>query len=268
MYQFHSFYLDAPIIPGRAFDVFMPEKVTQKTALFFVHGGGWTGGAKENYHKIMYAYCSRGYVCASAGYRLLQTNCKNTLSAVDQLGDVQECYDGFVTFLKERHLEPQIAVFGTSAGAHLASLLICAQPGDCGEKCTLANSWITPFCGLLQSTPASFEPWPESYPAMWGMMERAAGGKYQEEPEKFRNISLCRFINEKNPPLFFMEAGGEELFPKHYNEAFLARHQAWQIPSKMKFYRYAEHGFFYDLTRPCQQEAFEDIIAFIRELEN
>ena len=55
MFSFTSYYLDDDIVPNRVFDVFMPEKVTQKTALFFIHGGGWTSGSKERFHQIMQA---------------------------------------------------------------------------------------------------------------------------------------------------------------------------------------------------------------------
>ena len=268
MYQYTGYYLDDDIVMNRTFDVFMPEKITQKTVLFFVHGGGWTGGVKDDYHRIMREYCRRGFVCGSTSYRLIPIPGKSKLTAVDQLQDVRECYDAFVSVLKEKNIKPDIAVFGTSAGSHLASLLVCAFPGDCGDQCKLKNEWIQPKCGLLQSNPATFEPWPEAYPAMWGMMERAAGGVYKEEPEKFRNISLVRFINKDNPPLFFMEAEIEGLFPRQYNEEILEQHKNWGIPSTMKIYPYAEHGFFYDTTRPIQMEALEDIQNYIHSLED
>ena len=38
MFKYTGYYLDDDIVPHRTFDCFMPEKVTQKTALFFVHG--------------------------------------------------------------------------------------------------------------------------------------------------------------------------------------------------------------------------------------
>ena len=265
MFSFTSYYLDDDVVINRIFDVFMPEKITQKTALFFIHGGGWTNGNKERFHEIMRAYCRRGFVCATAGYRLLPL-AGGSLTAVDQLADCRECYDGFVSVLKEKNIPPEIAVFGSSAGAHLASLLVCALPGECGDKTALKNEWIQPVAGMVQATPASFEPWPETYPAMWGMMERAAGGRFEEHPEKYRNLSLDRLIREDNPPLFFMEAEIEGLFPRKYNEVLLEKHKAWGLPSEMKIYKYAEHGFFYDLSRPVQREAFEDIIQFVQKI--
>ena len=85
-------------------------------------------------------------------------------------------------------------------------------------------------------------------------------------PEKYRNLSLDRLIREDNPPLFFMEADNEGLFPREYNEVLLEKHLQWGIPSEMKVYKYAEHGFFYNLTRPIQLEAFEDIITYVNKV--
>lgn len=267
MFSFTSYYLDDKIVSNRIFDVFMPEKVTQKTALFFIHGGGWTNGTKERFHEIMQAYCDRGFICATAGYRLLPMAGGN-LTAADQLADVRACYDGFVSVLKEKNITPEIAVFGSSAGAHLASLLVCALPGECGDKPALKNEWIRPVAGMVQATPASFEPWPESYPGIWSAIERASGGTYEESPEKFRRLSLREYIRKDNPPLFFMEAENECIFPRHYNQELLEKHLAWGIPSQMKVYQYAEHGFFYDLSRPIQHEAFEDIFNFIKKIND
>ena len=262
---FQSYYLDRPLVKGRVFDVFEPEEITKDTAVFFVHGGGWTGGVKERFHEIMQAYCERGFICATAGYRLLPLT-GGKITAVDQLADVRECYDGFVSILKEKNIAPEIAVFGSSAGAHRASLLICALPGECGDKPALKNAWVRPVCGMVQATPASFEPWPERVPSIWCSVERAVGDKFEKAPEKFRRLSLCNYIKEDNPPIFFMEAGNETLFPGHYNKALLEKHLAWGIPSEMKVYKFAEHGFFYDLSRPIQHEAFEDIFNFVKKI--
>ena len=268
MFQYTGYYLDDDIVSHRTFDCFAPEKITRQAALFFVHGGGWTDGDTDVYHRIMRAYCRQGYIRCSTTYRLLPPGGPGKLSAVDQLEDVRESFAKFVDVLREHGIDsPRVAVFGTSAGAHLASLLVCAEPGECGETCDLSRPWVKPFCGLLQSTPATFEPWPEAYPAMWGMMERAAGGVWTEEPEKFRNLSLERFIRPDNPPLFFMEAELEGMFPTRLNVPLLEKHRQWGIPSRMKIYKCAEHGFFYDITRPIQREAFEDIIDFVSSLE-
>ena len=123
--KFYSYYLDCPLVPGRIFDVFEPEKITKDVSLFIVHGGGWRLGSRTGFHSIMEAFCNEGYVVASTDYRLYAND------AFEQLSDVRAAYDRFVSVLKEKNLPLKVAVYGESAGAHLASLMVCAEPGEC-----------------------------------------------------------------------------------------------------------------------------------------
>ena len=150
---FQSIYLDAPLQIGRIFDVFEPETVSKGIAVFLIHGGGWKAGSRGGrQHIIMQQFNDDGYICASTDYRL------TGVTAFEQLQDVRESYDRFVSVLKAKKRPLRIAVFGTSAGAHLASLLLCAEPGECGEKAQLENEWVKPVQGILQSTPPQFTP--------------------------------------------------------------------------------------------------------------
>ena len=113
---FSSYYLDAPLVKGRVFDVFEPEEITKDVAVFIVHGGGWRAGTRTHFHEIMEALNERGYITASTDYRL------NAKDAFQQLTDVRDAYNRFVELLKEKNRPFKIAVYGESAGAHLASL--------------------------------------------------------------------------------------------------------------------------------------------------
>ena len=50
---FQSYYLDRPLVKGRVFDVFEPERITKDTAVFFVHGGDWHAGSRSFCHEFM-----------------------------------------------------------------------------------------------------------------------------------------------------------------------------------------------------------------------
>lgn len=253
---FQSYYLDYPLVKGRIFDVFEPEVPTKDIAVFWVHGGGWRSGSRD-FHEIMEALNERGYIVASTDYRLYAKD------AFEQLRDIREAYDRFVSLLKEKGRPLNIAVYGVSAGAHLASLLLCAQPGQCGEVCTLENEWVKPCKGLLQSTPCDFLPWDNMMPQMWSTMQGIAGAPYSEDPERYQRLSLKNYIHKDNPPLFFMEAELENMFPSDLTLKLAREHRALGIPSQWKVFRRVEHGFFYELKRPSQLEAFEDFCRFL-----
>ena len=253
---FTSYYLDSPLVKGRVFDVFEAEGLPRDAAVFFVHGGGWTGGTRVIFHKIMEALNKRGYLTASTDYRL------GGVTVLDQLKDVREAYDRFVTLLKSRNRPLKIFVHGSSAGAHLASLLLCAEPGECGEKCDLENEWVKPAGGTLQATPADFLHREWMMPQMWSTMQSVAGAPYDRDPGLYERLSLSHYIRRGNPPLFFLEAELEYLFLSEYTLEIAKKHRELGIPSQWKVYEKMEHGFFYELVRKAQLEAFEDVCAF------
>ncbi len=258
LHLFPTFYLDTPLIPGRCFDVFAPEKITCDTALFIIHGGGWKAGSRSDFHQLMEAFNQRGILCASTDYRM-----GAGVTAFDQLADVREAYDAFVTYLKERHLPLKIAVHGASAGAHLASLLLCAKPGECGEVVDLQNEWIAPVSGILQATPVEFTPWEDIFPWTWLDMQSIAGVPYEKAPAVYEKLSLRNYIGKGNPVLFFAEAQCEHIFPSEMTWQLVQKHRSLGIPSQWKMYRNVEHGFFYALTRWQQREMLEDVVSFL-----
>jgi dienelactone hydrolase len=57
------------------------------------------------------------------------------------------------------------------------------------------------------------------------------------------------------------------MFPLRYILEFKAKMEAQGCRCECKVYTNAEHGFFYDLTRRQQKEAFADILRFIDSLK-
>ncbi len=264
-YHFDSYFLDCPFQGGRVFDVFKPEKTTRERSIFFVHGGGWSAGSRTVYYRVMEKLCELGYWCASTDYRLASPG-RNNITALDQLKDIREAYDAFVTILKENDRPLRIVTHGGSAGAHLNALLSLADPGECGEKVELKNAWVKPEKTILQATPMQFEPWDDIFPAVWGEMQHcAAGCTYESNPEIFRRLSPKTYLRADNPTCFFIEAGNEHMFPPEMNLAIVEKMRGMGIKSEWKIYPTAEHGFIYDLSRRVQQEAFTDILAFLED---
>ena len=256
-YAINSYYLDYPLINGRVFDVFTPKDIIKDTAIFIVHGGGWRGGSRQSFHKIMEAFCIRGYIVASTDYRLYAKD------AFEQLSDIRAAYDRFVSILKDMNRPLKIAVYGESAGAHLASLLAFANPNEVGEKNELKNEWVKPCKVMLQATPIDFAPFESMMPSIKSAMCSIAGDTYDNAPEIYEFLSPKKYIRKDNPPVFFMEAEYENLFySKHTKEVYL-QHKEMGIDSKWKVYEGVEHGFFFDLDRIAQRQALQDICDFI-----
>lgn len=256
-YTLRSYYLDKPLVVGRVFDVMIPCEVKKDTAIFIVHGGGWRSGSRTSFHNLMEAFSDLGYIVASTDYRL---NAKN---AFEQLKDVRESYDSFVTILKEMNRPLDIAVLGSSAGAHLASLMVCANPGECGEEVNLKNEWVKPKKATLQATPTDFLPYESIMPHFWATMQGIAGVSYDENPDVYERLSLKNYIREDNPPIFFLEAEREHIFMPEHTLKLVKKQNALGVKSQWKLYKGVEHGFFFALDREAQKEAFNDVLSFL-----
>ena len=259
MHSFKSYFLDKPLQKGRMFDLFEPAEgvPVRDVAIFFVHGGGWRSGSRTGFYEIMEAFGKLGYITCTTDYRL-------NVTAFEQLSDIRESFDCFVQILKERGHSCRIAVHGSSAGAHLASLLCCARPGECGEDCSkLQYPEVRAEMAFLQATPHDFKTWEGMMPQFWSQMQGAAGKSYEEDPERYERLSLINFVREDNPRIFFIEAELEHLFPTELTLEIARKHREMNIASQWKVYTRVEHGFFYELKRKMQLEAFDDVCKFI-----
>ena len=254
-FELRSFYLDSPIQRGRIYDIFVPEKVTRDTAIFIIHGGGWSSGSRTEFHTpYMENFAEKGYISASADYRL-------NVTAAEQLKDCRDAYMHFVNELRKMGRPLKIAVFGGSAGAHLASLLVVAPPGAAGDD--FKGEWVEPECGLLHSCPCSFEPWEEIFPHIWASMQTAAGVPYSEAPEVYKKLSLNHQIHSGMPRLFFMDAEWEHMFWSHLNISLAKKIASLKNRVIVKIYKNMEHGFMFNLDRAHQREAFDDFLKFV-----
>jgi acetyl esterase/lipase len=265
-FEYKSIYLDKPIIIDRALDIFEPAKISKDVSIIFVHGGGWKAGTRSQMHKIMEGFCDQGFICASFDYRLAGVD------AFDQLTDLRHAYDYFISFLKERKRPLKTVTYGSSAGAHLSALMALAAPGECSEKLVFngmepQNEWVRPVGSVLQAVPMLFEPWEDIFPQGWDIIQSIAGVPWEKHPEVYKKLAPMEYLNAETQPLFFMNASDEHMFPCRYTLDAAEKLRPFGTECLVKTYENAEHGFFYDLTRRQQKQAFADMLEFIANLD-
>ena len=110
----------------RRIDVFAPETAGNGAAVLWIHGGGFAGGSKEQWHPLCRHFCGLGYVCASVEYRLAPEWKFPAWVEDVRLG---------MAWLRGRSgdwgvLPDRIAAAGSSAGGYLALMLATIGPGD------------------------------------------------------------------------------------------------------------------------------------------
>jgi acetyl esterase/lipase len=258
MFSYPTTFFDDPPQAGRAIDLWIPEHPTKSQALYFVHGGGWRMGHREQMHAIMYGFYQQGYPCVSVCYRLKDA------TIATQLEDVRLGLALADRKLSEKGFSGDWVVYGSSAGAHLALLAGLAAPGACGETVPESSPRIAGI--IASSAPTHFEPWDNMFPEGWSCIERAVGIPYEDNPEIYKTLSPVTHATAQSPPLMFLLGECEHMFPNKHSMDLVERLSADGHSSRYFVYDQAEHGFFYALTRPAQKKAFQDVLTFLNEL--
>lgn len=260
MWPFRSLYFDERPVPGRALDLFEGTGPARSVALFFVHGGGWTGGSRANYHFAIREFAARGYDCASTDYRLSGVN------IFDQVADVREGLDFFLEDLAQRGRSTRVVLAGQSAGAHLALLTALAAPDQCGSPAVSLRRRPDVAGVMAEAAPYTFVPWEDIFPHIWNAMQRIAGSPYEKSPELYERASPIRYVAPASPPVLCLHAGNEHMFPREQMMPFVEAMEAAGGRCTVKGYPRVEHGFFYALNRPQQRAALEDMAAFLESV--
>lgn len=108
--------------------------INGKTVLW-VHGGGWNAGSPKFFDFVGQCIAGAGYPFISLGYRLSPKN-----KYPVQIEDVCEGYKAALVFLRGKGIaSPRIVVSGSSAGAHLSSILCYGQSVQAKYGVDLSN---------------------------------------------------------------------------------------------------------------------------------
>ena len=249
MFSYTTCCYDAEPKSNRALDIFMPDSATRNLSILFVHGGGWSGGTRSIFHPVMSALIKLGWICGTLDYRLAG------VTALEQVDDVCVGRNLFEERLREMGHAENIVLVGSSAGAHLALLAGMTKP----DRYTKG---IVAISGIL-----TFELWDEIFPPIEDTMVSIAGQSYSDNPEFYRSLSPYHHINDNTPPICLLDGENEHMFPNYLVEKFIAKMHEYGRYTEHHVYANAEHGFFYDVTRPCQQKALTDMVHFFDRIE-
>ncbi len=147
---------DIPYVEGKdvderqKLDLYLPKGTKDYPVLFFIHGGGWTGGSRSGFDKIGRTFAKNGVGFVSTGYRLSPK--------VKHPAHIQDVAKGFawtVANIGKYGGNPDaIFVSGHSAGGHLAALLATDDDYLKAENLSLKNiKGVIPVSGVFVVSP-------------------------------------------------------------------------------------------------------------------
>ena len=228
-------------------DIYAPEKAAGPApVIFFIYGGSWSSGRREDYAFAGHALAARGYVAVIADYRL-----------VPEIVFPEFLKDGALAL---RWVQDNIARFGGdasriglaghSAGAYNAVMLALDQRYL--REAGFNASRIKAVAGL--AGPYDFLPFDvEATIKAFGVHPRPA----ETQPVNFARAGA--------PPVFLAAGLGDSTVKPRNTEALAAKLRALGVPVTARFYEGVSHiGILTSLTKLMrgQSPALAEMSAF------
>jgi acetyl esterase/lipase len=186
-------------------DIYVPSEnlAIKKEVVFFIHGGRWQSGKKEDYRFVGAAFAQRGFITVIPNFRKypqvrFPVFVQDTAKALAWVDDHIAAYGG----------QPRrIHLVGHSSGAHMAALLTVDERYLATENKD-AHVLIKDFTGL--AGPYAFIPNEKDLMDAFG------------PPERYPQMQVTTFIDGKEPPMLLLY-GQKDNVVKRYNLERLAQ---------------------------------------------
>jgi acetyl esterase/lipase len=188
-------------------DLFVPKDAdAPPPVLLFIHGGGWTGGNKDDYAYYNIKFAELGYATASTQYRLAQE--AKFPAAIQDVNCA-------LAWLRENGAEhgfdgSRVAVIGGSAGGHLSLLAGYSQaetlncPGDSagtkGQIKAIVNLYGVTDC----TTPTAIAA---------HQVKNFIGGSYEDKQGLYELASPILHLDAEDPPTLTFHGTVDETVP-------------------------------------------------------
>jgi len=206
-------------------DLYRPAKLDRPVpALLFIHGGAWKSGKRQDYHFYTAAFARKGYVVATASYRLT--------GQAPYPAAVQDCKCA-VRWLranaKKYNIDPdKIAAVGGSAGGHLSMMLGYADDpaleGKSGHGGVSSRvSAVVNIYGVYDMTTRIAK---ESS-AVKSFLQ---GKSFEEAPELYRQSSPMIHLDKNDPPTLILHGTIDETVPVAQSDRLAAHLKRLKIP--------------------------------------
>ena len=197
-------------------DLFLPPGDGPFPCVLMIHGGAWAGGSRS--HMAMHAsyLAKHGYAVACITYRFAPTHIFPA-----QLDDCQAALDWLNEHAAEYHIDTdRIAVWGYSAGGHLACLLAASLSEDSGDQPQIKAV-------VAGGAPCDFT----NEPLKSQRLKFFLGGSRESVPETYAEASPLTHVTAKCPPVFFFHGTDDRVVPMKNAERMYDRLTELGVPA-------------------------------------
>jgi len=186
----------------------LPRTLLSRPGIVCVHGGGWSGGSKEDFAGWANYYASRGYVCATINYRLAPQH-----HWPAQIDDTQAA----VRFMRKNASlygidSLRIGACGVSAGGHLVQFLGTTDtlnnfdPALSGFSSRVAV--VVDYVGPCDLTRQS-----DFVPDIWALVVQMVGVPYSGGIGAYQAASPVNYVSPGDAYSILFYGGADPIVP-------------------------------------------------------
>ncbi len=197
--------------------IFPKEKVFDDGApvVMFIHGGGWHSGSKVSYYADHHYFCTKGAAYVTISYRLINNKSKAPSKTIvrDCIIDCKDAARFLAKNAKEFGVNPnKIAVYGHSAGGHLALMEVLAPNKKFKGDKELAKYKPNFACAVgLAPIVTFFNKEAKDLTTKPKTLERIVGVHTKDKEKEAIEISPLNYLNKKSVPLLIIQGDDDDL---------------------------------------------------------
>ncbi len=229
-------------------DLFLlPSGGSAHPAVVYVHGGGWSGGNRKQFHPQAADMAAKGFVGLAIEYRL-----SGEAKYPAALEDVRAAIRWLRANAKRYGADPRrIGLAGGSAGGHLVALAGLTGKGPDAVQAVAAFNPVLDLVGFGRRDPAN----------LTGPVAKFLGKTYAEDPALYESASPLSLVHAGAPPFLLLHGDADTTVPYRQSAEMKAALEKAQVRVELLTAEGAAHGFFnrppwFEPTRKRMEEFF------------
>lgn len=218
------------------YNIYLPANRGVNTpVLFIIHGGAWVAGSKEDIISFVPALRSLlpQYAFVFINYRLFNESESGTRFPAQE-NDVKACIEHVFNRSGEYVVGKKFALWGMSAGAHLAALYAYKYQGNpYTASAVIDQVGPTDMLSLYDQLPSA---------ELKGLLIQLIGNPATQDSLLYNSSSPLRYVKSTSCPTLILHGDADAVVPYQQAELLKNKLQQLNVPHRYRLYPGEGHG--------------------------